>query len=209
MRAVIICGSPDCEPDFITKVVQKDDFVICADKGFEHALRANVGVDLLVGDFDSYKGELPEGITTERLEVRKDDSDSAHCACIAAERGFDEVVLLCALGGRGDHAFSNYCVLKYLSENGVSASIQTEAESVFYLKRGEHNFKNQSGKTFSVFPFGCETAVVTYSGKVDYPANGLRLNSTVSQGLSNIFKSDNVSIIVEEGGCLLFVETIL
>ena len=209
MRCIIICGSPDCSADFIRKTVSDGDYVMCADSGYGYALDAGVKPDLLVGDFDSYPCERPDDIPTITLNTHKDDSDSMHCAAVAVEKGFDEVVLLGTLGGRSDHSFSNLCVLLYLSERGVKASALSENEYVTVLTEGEHKLKNHKGKTFSVFPFGCDEAVVTYTGDVEYPADNLRMKTSDGIGLSNIFNSDDVSIIVSGGICLLFIETLM
>ena len=45
------------------------DFVIACDKGVEYAARGGVLPDLLVGDFDSYHGALPEGVPVLELPV--------------------------------------------------------------------------------------------------------------------------------------------
>lgn len=207
VRCIIICGAPDCDAELIRETVRPGDFVICADKGFEYAKKAGVGVDLFVGDFDSFGGEVPDGVEVIKLKVHKDDSDSMHCASVAIERGFKEAVLLCAVGGRTDHSFSNFCVLGYLESNGVTASIVTKTESVMLLTEGEYSVKNRQGSTFSLFPFGCDKAVVSYVGSVEYPARNLTLKAFDSLGLSNIFNCNDVSIIISEGSCLLFIET--
>ena len=40
--------------------LRHDDFVICCDAGYRLAQRLGVRPDLLLGDFDSYTGALPE-----------------------------------------------------------------------------------------------------------------------------------------------------
>lgn len=209
MRCVIICGAPHCSPELIKSTVSSDDYVICADKGYKYALKAEVSVDLIIGDFDSYNEKLPEDIEIIRLNTHKDDSDSMHCAEVALDMGFSDIILLGALGGRNDHSFANFCVLSYLAENGAAGTLIDDREKVVFLRTGSYEFNDLSGTTFSVFPFGCSECVVTYEGDCEYPAQNLALRSTESLGLSNIFRSNNVRINVQSGTCLVFIETVM
>ena len=68
---------------------------------------------------------------------------------------------------------------------------------------GEHSFNNLEGYTFSVFPFGCNEVIVSYEGDVEYKAQSLTLCSSNPMGVSNIFLSDNVKIIVKQGYALI------
>ncbi len=205
VRCIIICGSPDTDPGFVRDYVCEDDYVICADRGYEIALKAGITPDVFVGDFDSFCGKIAGEIEVEALRTHKDDTDSMHCAELAADRGFKNVFLLGALGGRLDHTFANLSVLEYLCDNNINASVESESESVRVLNPGAYSYTGFKGKTFSVFPFGCEETVVTYLKDVEYPADSLTLKSAVAVGISNIFKSDCVKIRIESGTALVIV----
>ena len=56
--------------------LRHDDFVICCDAGYRLAQRLGVRPDLLLGDFDSYTGALPEDIPVQRYIRDKDDTDT-------------------------------------------------------------------------------------------------------------------------------------
>lgn len=205
VRCVIIAGSPDADADFMANFLKADDYIICADGGYKYANQLNIVPNLIVGDFDSYNGVLPD-TEVVTLQVHKDDTDTAHCAKIAIDRGFKQVVILGALGGRSDHCFANYCVLQYLNENGVEGIIIDKDSSVEFRDVGIYDYKNLKGKTFSVFPFACNEAVVSYLGDCQYPANNLILKSSLAMGISNIFRSDFVQIKVSEGKVIIFIE---
>ncbi len=49
---------------------------ICADGGYDNAVKFGVIPDLLIGDFDSVQNSLPEDVETIRLKVEKDDTDT-------------------------------------------------------------------------------------------------------------------------------------
>mgnify|MGYP002626440075 CR=1 FL=1 len=207
VRCVIICGSPDTNAEFIKSFVKDTDYVICADSGYKTALSAGIEPDLFVGDFDSYSGEVKNSVEIVKLNTHKDDSDSMHCANLAFDRGFTDVALVGASGGRLDHTLANLYVLRYLSEKGVKASLESDKETVQFLTPGEYNYKNK-GKTFSVFPFACDKTVVSYEGDVEYTASSLCLNSSQVVGLSNIFLGDNVKVRIISGNALIIVNKV-
>ncbi|MCH5303599.1 MAG: thiamine diphosphokinase [Ruminococcus sp.] len=206
IRCIIICGSPDFDANFIKSFVNPEtDFIICADSGYLTAKRSDIIPHLFVGDFDSFSGEIPDDIEVIKLKVHKDDTDSMHCAEIAAQRNFREVVLLGATGARLDHTLANLSVLEYLSDNKINAYIENEKETVKLLSIGEYIFNNQNEKTFSVFPFGCDKITISYDGEVEYPANNLTVKSSVAVGISNIFRCDSVKVRLSKGKALFIV----
>ena len=206
VRCVIICGSPERDTDFIKSFVKPEtDYIICADSGYETALKAGITPDLFVGDFDSYSGVIADNTEIIKLNTIKDDTDTMHCAEVALNKGFKNVVLLSATGGRFDHTIANMCVLKYLCKNGVSASVESVSESIIFSDGGERRFKNLCGKTFSVIPFGCESAVVSYIGDVEYTAEELELKSDDVLGVSNVFKNNDVNIKISGGEALIII----
>ena len=66
-RCVIVCGG-EYAP---IGPLREGDFVIACDSGYRWCLREGIRPDLLLGDFDSLKGELPEEIPVpEESEVK-------------------------------------------------------------------------------------------------------------------------------------------
>ena len=94
-RCVIVAGG-DCGP---IGPLKKDDFVIACDRGCQYCQDEGVAPDLLLGDFDSWAGELPAGVPVLRYPVEKDDTDTMLAIRWAIEHGYDELRLCCALGG--------------------------------------------------------------------------------------------------------------
>ena len=205
VRCIIIAGSPVCDYEFIKSYIKDDDFIICADKGCECAEKLNIIPDLIVGDFDSFSGVLPD-TQIIKLNTHKDDTDTEHCAKEAVLRGFKNVVILNATGARQDHTFANFCVLKYLNDNNVDCKIVDRYETIIVKSTGVYRFKGLNDVTFSVFPFGCSESKVSYIGECEYSGENITLNSSSAKGISNIFRSDNVTIEVLSGNILLFIE---
>ncbi len=207
MRCVIISGSPDTDAEFIKKTVKTEDYIICADRGYCFAKEANIKPDLIIGDFDSCSDKIPNDGEVIRLFPEKDDSDTAHCVEVALNRKFDDIVILGAVGGRTDHTLANLSILLYIANRGANGVLLSESEKIVLLQKGKYSFSNLDGKTFSLFPFGCEKICVSYSG-VKYMLNHqFIISETSSLGLSNVFTSDNSEIYIHEGNALLIINS--
>lgn len=204
MRCVIIAGSPDTTPEFLKQAVKDNDYVICADKGCAFAKLGGIAPDLVVGDFDSLKEKIDFDCEVVTLNPHKDDTDTMHSIDLAFEKGFAEFILLGALGGRTDHTFANISALEYISKRGGRGVLLSEKERVEFLPKGEYTFENLCGKTFSLFPFGCESVCVSYIG-AEYPLDRYVLKSSVPLGVSNVFISDKSEIKIYDGNAILII----
>lgn len=206
MRCVIIAGSPKADIAYIKSVVSDKDYVICADRGCNYALQANISPDLIIGDFDSYTEKIPFDCEIIKLKVHKDDTDTQHCVDVAFERGFKDIVILCGTGGRLDHTIANISVLQYIAEKGGKGLLLSAEERIEILDTGNYNYNGYSGKTFSVFPFSCNEICVSYNG-TEYALQRGLLTSSVAMGISNVFTSDKASVVIHSGYALMIINT--
>ena len=204
MRCVIISGSPETNPDFIKQAVKPDDYVICADRGYEFASLAGVEPNLIVGDFDSYKEKISAACEIVKLNPHKDDTDTINSIDLAFEKGFTDFLLLGALGGRTDHTFANITSLLYIADKGGRGVLLSEKERIELLNKGEYFYEKYCGKNFSLFPFGCESVCVSYRG-VEYPLERYTLKSSVPLGISNVFTSEKSKIKIYDGNAILII----
>ncbi len=204
MRCVIIAGSPEYSLSLIKKTVKPDDFVICADKGYEYSLAANITPNLIVGDFDSYKNKISADCETIVLDVHKNDTDTMHAITVALERECRDFVILSAIGGRIDHTLANIACLQYIAQNGGRGVLLSETEQIEFLSIGIHDFDGYNGKTFSLFPYGCEQVCVSYCG-AKYPLDRYELESSVTRGVSNVFDSEKCVVHIHNGNAIIVI----
>ncbi len=203
-RCVIVSASPDCDPHYIEKCVNEDDYLICADGGVDVLKKTSLTPDLIVGDFDSANDpNAYEGVETVRLEVRKIDTDTMHCAQLALERGFREFLFLGATGGRMDHALANLSVLLWLEARGAHGVISDSYNEISLLHTGENVFKISPGTTVSVIPFGSSGAKLSYTG-MSYPLENGEVFAEYPYTISNFAVSDTVTITLHHGSALVF-----
>lgn len=205
MRCLLIAGSPQCSSEFIKTQYKSGDYVVCADKGYEFCKKAKITPNLIVGDFDSNKEKLSHTAEIIRLNPVKDDTDTLSAIKEAVKRGCDEFLILGALGGRLDHTYANLSLLLFLEKNNYKAEIKTEDETVRILINTSAVLENVKGKTFSVFPFGCESVEISYNGKVAYPAQNYEMTSDFPVGISNVFLEENAEIKVNRGNAVLII----
>lgn len=202
MRCVIISGSPDTNVEEIKSLCTSDDFTVCADSGYSFAKKAGLTPNLIIGDFDSLKEELPQNTEVVKLNTHKDDTDTEHCVMECIRRGYKDFLLLGSIGGRTDHTFANIATLAFLSEYNYNGIARNNGEEIRILKEGSYEMNNKKGLIFSVFPYGCESVNVTYKG-AEYMLNNKTLTYNVSRGISNVFVDDEAEITINRGRAIL------
>ena len=133
-RCVIVGGAPIERYDRIKPLLRRDDYLIYCDSGLKHMETLGRQPDLIIGDFDSH--EQPEtDIETIVLPTVKDDTDTMFAVKEGIRRGFEDFLLLGALGGRLDHTMVNVYSLLYLDEKGKNGAIADDFSVVRLVSR--------------------------------------------------------------------------
>ena len=98
----MIIGASPIESDAIFQEFSpKDSFVICADAGYETAVKYGITPDLIVGDFDSVKTLPQKSAKVLTLPVEKDVTDTMFAVMKGLTMGFRSFVLLGVWGDLG------------------------------------------------------------------------------------------------------------
>lgn len=166
-----------------------DDFIIACDSGLLHAQRSGIIPDLLIGDFDSYTGPLPDGIPVLRLPVEKDDTDTMYAVRWASEHGYDTVRLCCAFGGSLDHLLANIQTLHFAVNAGLSASAGDERTELQVFGPGCWSIPERDGWTLSVFALTDRVENLSING-TKYTLTNAGLTNFYPLGISNAFRGD-------------------
>ncbi len=183
--------------------IKEDDFVICADIAFLEAIRQNVKIDLIIGDFDAgHPRNFPTGIETIKVPAEKDDSDTLLCVKEAIKRGFDKIVIAGGIGGRLDHTFSNIQTLYYGRVNGVDISISDGRNEAMILYPGVYNFERRNGYYLSVLAYSEKVTGVNLKG-VKYPLENAEITNFFPIGLSNEIISESAEVSFSDGVVLV------
>ncbi len=183
--------------------IRPDDYVIAADSGLYHCNSADIVPNLLVGDFDSYSGELPENSEIIVLPTHKDDTDLLFAVRCGKERGFTEFLLIGGYGSRPDQNFAMIQTLIWLSENivGVKATALCGKFYISVLKNGSLTLEPDDTRYLSVFAVGGSAYGVEIVG-AEYTLSDAVLTESFPIGVSNV-AADVTTISVKNGTLLI------
>ncbi len=201
-RCVII-GGGDCHKSLIYDYDKHSDFLIAADGGLKHCIDFNIEPDLIIGDFDSYFGDLPNNIDTIKLPTAKDDTDLMYAARIGVNKRFSSFLLLGCYGSRPDHNFAMYQTMHW---------IKSELNNSFCVSRGlgfeayvicneSKDFTFFNERYVSVFALGGIANGVSISG-AEYSLKNAELTPLFPVGVSNTCSS-KCNISVNNGSLLI------
>ena len=203
-RCVIITGG-DPTAD-LSRLIRGDDFVIACDRGVRYAAEGGVTPDLIIGDFDSYGGPLPEGVPVMKLKPEKDDTDTMAAMRYAEENGFGEALLLCALGGdRVDHTIANLQTMAHGAAEGMTVALAGDGVRMICSGPASRELGKEEDSYLSLFALSGEVTGVDALG-VKYPLRDGKLTPSFPLGVSNEW-TEETARISHKSGILLTVIT--
>ena len=193
-KCLLVAGG-EYEP---LKQKEEYDLVIACDKGYEHCLKMNLRPDLVIGDFDSCEKKPAEGIEVKKLNPIKDDTDTISAVRLALEKGFREIHICCAFGGRFDHSLANVQTAVFIAQHGGSAVIMGKDTTLYGLKNEKIELEAIENAYISVFAISDVCQKVTIKG-TKYEIEKQDLTNAYPIGVSNEWTSEKASISVEKG----------
>ncbi len=199
MRVIVIGGGSF----FPLAAAGSEDFVICADSGYDSAKANGIKADLIIGDMDSVKSDLTCEKNKLVYPARKDFTDGELAVRHAVSMNPSEIVLLGFTGTRLDHTLTNISLLRLIYNSGIKGCLLDGNNTVYYY-RGFFEIKNMRGKTVSLVPIS-ERIEKIYTEGLEYPLFGEDLVFGQSRGVSNIVTADRAFYRSEGGdGLLIF-----
>lgn len=179
-----------------------EDYIICADGGYEYLNMLGRVADMVVGDFDSL-GRIPDCENRMVLPCEKDDTDMAVAVEEGLKSGYRNFVLFGALGGeRIDHSIGNIQLLKYIASKGARGEIRHGKNVLVAFRDSEITFDENMSGYVSVFSLSDESRGVTIEN-LKYETDGITMYGHLTRGLSNEFTGKKSRISVAEGTLLV------
>lgn len=204
-KRCIIVGGGECSVDIIKENIRCNDYIICADSGYDVFSKTSYVPSLVIGDFDSVSVPLPKNVPVVKLPVEKDITDCEAAIDEGFKNGCSSFVILGGTGGRFEHTFANISLIAKTVKNGYEC-IMVDKKHIF---RAIHNsslrLKYSENTQISVFAFGNKAYGVCERG-FHYPLDNYDLDPFEPLGISNDIKGDFGEISVKNG-TLVVIET--
>ena len=199
MSTCYIACALDCALDFIKET---GDLVIGADRGYLNLIKHGIKPDIVMGDFDSYSGDV-ECEDIIRFPVIKDDTDSAIAIKYAVSRGYNKILLYGAIGGMLDHTLANVAHCAAYTKDGIDIAFIDGDNVLFAVSDSEVCFSEEAKGRISVFSYG-DIALGVCERGLFYELDRATLNGLVPLGVSNEFIGKRSAISVEDGILLIY-----
>ena len=203
MKSYILTGGT-IHPDNIHIKPDKNDLIIAADSGLDHAKTLGLTPAVVVGDYDSL-GRVPEpGPDVEVITVpaEKDETDTQLAIRLALSRGADDIHIIGGLGGRLDHTLSNLAILEALAQKKVRCVIE-DGQNRVRLLQSDSTILPRSGYTYvSLLSLDPIVKGVEIEG-VKYPLKNAKLTRTFQYAVSNEITGNCCFIAVRKGSILV------
>ena len=193
MRAVIFSGGDIY--DMTALDIRKDDFVICADAGARHLKAAGITPNLIIGDFDT-SADVSDCVQRIRFPSEKDETDTRLAVDCAISKGYENILIFGALGGRADHSFANLLLLKYMYDKNVLGELFDGKNRIFIKDKG-FTVSEKEGYV-SLFSFFSDVEGLTVEG-MKYQLEDYTLTQGDPLCISNEVVSDCASVSFKKG----------
>lgn len=192
-RGIIFAGGEFAVNDIVTD----NSIIVCADSGYDSAILCGITPNVVIGDMDSVKNHLPDGIEKIKLNCEKDDTDTQAAIDYLCDKGCSEILLLGALGGRIDHEIGNIMLTVYALKKGVKLTIKDDKTEIFAVEK-EAEFEGDEGDIVSIIPIEKNAEGVTLSG-LKYTLKNATMQVGKTLGISNEFLGGKAKITVKKG----------
>ena len=204
-RAVLFANGELKNNEWLKAFLREDDFLVAVDGGLNHLEALGLTPDLLLGDLVSVTPAPVEHAQAAGAEIRryppaKDETDLELALLAARERGFAEIVVVGALGGRLDQTLGNLSPLLMPQLEGCSVRFEDGSDEVFVILASAE-IHGQPGDIVSLLPlWGEVTGVVTTH--LAYPLNTETLHPERTRGISNVMTASTANVEIASGNLL-------
>jgi thiamine pyrophosphokinase len=190
-KAILVCGWQDELPPHL------EGHYIGVDRGALLLAKNEIVMSFAIGDFDSVDQvelEMIRTCTDEiiQLDPIKDVSDTEAALTEALNRGYEDIVLWGALGGRFDHTLVNL----RLAQRHACLRLLDAQNEIYLLSEGRHAIEQDEKHYVSIFAL--EDSMISLFG-FKYPLIQAVMTPDSTLGLSNQLIEKKARIDVHRG----------
>jgi thiamine pyrophosphokinase len=201
-RIIIFANGELSDLEKARALIQKGDYILCADGGTRHALALNLTPDLIVGDMDSAeRGQLQRlveaGVSVELFPHDKNETDLELAINRAIALNPSQIIIVAGLGGRLDQTLANLALLTDLRLAAFDVRLDGGNEEIFVC-RDHVQIQGERGDLVSLIPWGgAVSEVQTMSLK--WPLKKETLYPDRTRGISNEMLRESASVSIGSG----------
>lgn len=207
MRAIVFVNGVITDYETLSRWLEPEDYLVCADGGVYHCLALGLQPDVVVGDMDSIEADtmadlIESEIALERHPRSKDQTDLELALERAIRDGADEILMLGALGGRLDQTLANLLILAQ-RKWPIPLRMADGDQSAEMLHGGERlTLRAGVGKMVSLVPLSAEVTGVTYEG-LEYDLTDATLKIGSTRAISNVVLHKPATVTIGTGVALV------
>ena len=187
-RCLIFANGTLPDPNSARQLIRPDDFILAADGGSRHARTLGLLPSIVIGDLDSITPEERRKMKDGGVELiehprDKNETDLELALNYAVEKGYREIVIVAALGGRLDQTLGNLALLANVQLATLNIRLDDGLESAFFC-RDQAEVQGRRGDLVSLIPWGGEVRGVRTEG-LRWPLSNETLSAHQTRGISN------------------------
>lgn len=207
MQRIIIFANgelPDLEK--ARTLLQRDDYIICADGGARHALALDVKPDLIIGDMDSAEKDQLQKFQEAEASMElfphdKNETDLELAIHRAVEMNPAQIIIIAGLGGRLDQTLANITLLTDIRLSNIDIRLDDGVEESF-LCRDQVQVSGRTGDIVSLIPWGGAVSEVQTTN-LKWPLHRETLYPDRTRGISNEMLGESATISIGSGLLLI------
>lgn len=203
-RAIIFVNGNLSDLRQAKKIINKNDYLICADGGVKYALKLGLIPQVVVGDFDSISTTLQKELLQKKIELikhprKKNETDFELAMQLALKRKSTEIIIFGILGDRINHFLANiFLITKIQTENpSIKIKIIEGNKEIFILNK-EIFINGQIGDEVSIIPVSGKLDNIVTDG-LEYKLDRESIFFGSTRGISNVLNKTYARITASEG----------
>jgi thiamine pyrophosphokinase len=201
-NALILANGEPPTKKLMKKLLAGSPLFVCADGGANIAAHYGVKPNAIVGDMDSITAQSLSKLRKAELHKVVDDysTDLEKTLSWVIDKGFHDITVAGATGGRLDHFIGNLSALVKFSAKATITFVDDSGEWIFVGH--SKNLSLPVGATISLIPLSHCDGIVTKGLRWNLNFEALELG--VRDGTSNVVLESPLHISVAKGNLILF-----
>jgi thiamine pyrophosphokinase len=186
--------------------IRDDDFIICADGGYDKAVSERISPDAVIGDFDSARipADTAPGVPVMKFPSEKDDTDTMLALKYGLDAGFSDFTIVGGMSGRFDHSVANLQTAAYCLDRGGRIWLVDGSNRATMTDAGVFVLQPDKNFYFSLFSWSGQCIGLDIEN-AKYNLRNARLTQGFPLGVSNEFTDGPVTVRKRAGRLLIIL----